>query len=38
MVRSGAIGELRLIRSSFSFPIDAGDWRLDPRAGRRGPL
>ena len=36
--RGGAIGELRLIRSSFSFPIDPGDWRLDPpgEAGRSG--
>jgi predicted dehydrogenase len=33
MVMNGAIGERRLIRSSFSFPIDAGDWRLDPRRG-----
>ncbi|MFO0891842.1 MAG: Gfo/Idh/MocA family oxidoreductase [Isosphaeraceae bacterium] len=32
-VAAGAIGELRLIRSSFSFPIDAGDWRLDPGRG-----
>jgi D-xylose 1-dehydrogenase (NADP+, D-xylono-1,5-lactone-forming) len=32
-VVSGAIGELRLIRSSHSFPIDAGDWRLDPARG-----
>jgi D-xylose 1-dehydrogenase (NADP+, D-xylono-1,5-lactone-forming) len=33
LVRSGLIGELRLIRSSFSFPIEAGDWRLDPARG-----
>jgi D-xylose 1-dehydrogenase (NADP+, D-xylono-1,5-lactone-forming) len=32
-VREGAIGELRLIRSSFSFPIEPGDWRLDPARG-----
>jgi xylose dehydrogenase (NAD/NADP) len=32
-LRDGAIGELRLIRSSFSFPIDPGDWRLDPARG-----
>jgi predicted dehydrogenase len=32
-VRDGALGELRLIRSSFSFPIDPGDWRLDPSRG-----
>jgi len=33
LVTSGAIGELRLIRSSFSFPIEPGDWRLDPARG-----
>ncbi len=33
IVRDGKIGPLRLIRSSFSFPIDAGDWRLDPARG-----
>jgi predicted dehydrogenase len=33
LVREGAIGELRLIRSSFSFPIAAGDWRLDLARG-----
>jgi xylose dehydrogenase (NAD/NADP) len=33
MVRDGAIGTLRLIRSSFSFPIEPGDWRLDPARG-----
>jgi D-xylose 1-dehydrogenase (NADP+, D-xylono-1,5-lactone-forming) len=33
LVRDGAIGELRLIRSSFSFPIEPGDWRLDPTRG-----
>ena len=33
LVAEGAIGELRLIRSSFSFPIDPGDWRLDPTRG-----
>ena len=33
MVRDGMIGELRLIRSSFSFPIGPSDWRLDPARG-----
>lgn len=33
LVRSGAIGALRLVRSSFSFPIEADDWRLDPARG-----
>ena len=33
MIREGVLGELRLIRSSFSFPIAPGDWRLDPARG-----
>ncbi len=33
LVNGGAIGELRLIRSSFSFPIAPGDWRLNPSRG-----
>lgn len=33
LVADGAIGELRLIRSSFSFPIDMSDWRLDANRG-----
>ena len=33
MVEQGAIGTLRLVRSSFSFPIEPGDWRLDPARG-----
>jgi D-xylose 1-dehydrogenase (NADP+, D-xylono-1,5-lactone-forming) len=33
MVQDGSLGELRLIRSSFSFPIEPGDWRLDPARG-----
>ena len=37
LVDDGAIGRLRLIRASFSFPIDPGDWRLDPARGG-GPL
>jgi predicted dehydrogenase len=32
-VESGEIGDLRLIRSSFSFSIDPNDWRLDPSRG-----
>jgi len=32
-VNRGLIGELRLIRSSFSFPIEPSDWRLDPARG-----
>jgi len=33
MVAEGGIGELRLVRASFSFPIEPGDWRLDPARG-----
>src|SRR5262249_34209751 len=33
LVAEGAIGDLRLVRSSFSFPIDPGDWRLDAARG-----
>jgi predicted dehydrogenase len=32
-VESGEIGDLRLIRSSFSFSIEPDDWRLDPKRG-----
>ena len=31
--RRRSIGDLRLIRSSFSFPIARDDWRLDPSRG-----
>jgi predicted dehydrogenase len=37
MVADGAIGKLKLIRASFSFPIDPTDWRLDPKRGG-GPV
>src|SRR4029077_5127650 len=33
LLAEGAISTLRLIRSSFSFPIDLNDWRLDPARG-----
>jgi D-xylose 1-dehydrogenase (NADP+, D-xylono-1,5-lactone-forming) len=33
LVADGAIGAIRLIRSSFSFPIESGDWRLDRSRG-----
>jgi predicted dehydrogenase len=32
-VKRGDIGELRLVRSSFSFPITPDDWRLDRARG-----
>ena len=33
LIADGAIGELRLIRASFSFLIEPGDWRHDPARG-----
>jgi xylose dehydrogenase (NAD/NADP) len=33
LLNEGAIGDLRLIRVSFSFPIDMTDWRLDATRG-----
>lgn len=33
LVADGRIGTLRLVRTSFSFPIDPSDWRLDPSRG-----
>jgi D-xylose 1-dehydrogenase (NADP+, D-xylono-1,5-lactone-forming) len=33
MVLEGAIGQLRLIRASFSFPMQGDDWRLNPKRG-----
>jgi D-xylose 1-dehydrogenase (NADP+, D-xylono-1,5-lactone-forming) len=32
-VANGEIGDLRLIRSSFSFPLELDDWRLEPDRG-----
>jgi predicted dehydrogenase len=32
-VAEGVIGQLRLIRASFSFPMQGDDWRLDPARG-----
>lgn len=33
MLRSGQLGELRLVKMDFSFDIDRDDWRLDPQRG-----
>ncbi|MBI2823308.1 MAG: Gfo/Idh/MocA family oxidoreductase [Planctomycetia bacterium] len=33
MLADGLLGELRLVTMDFSFDIDRGDWRLDPRHG-----
>lgn len=32
-VLAGEIGALRVVRTSFSFSIEEGDWRLDPARG-----
>ncbi|WP_165229967.1 Gfo/Idh/MocA family protein [Aquisphaera insulae] len=32
-IAQGLIGDLRLIRASFSFPIEGDDWRLDTARG-----
>lgn len=33
LVRTGAIGTVRLVRASFSFDIDRSDWRMEPDRG-----
>ncbi len=33
LVATGDLGELRLVRSSFSFAMAGDDWRLDPARG-----
>lgn len=33
LIRSNAIGSVRLVRCSFSFSVDPADWRLDPARG-----
>ena len=33
LIDAGAIGELRLINVSFSFPLDPGDWRMQTERG-----
>jgi predicted dehydrogenase len=33
LLAEGAIGDLRLINVSFSFRLDAGDWRMRPERG-----
>lgn len=33
MIRTGRLGELRLVKMDFSFDIDRSDWRLDPERG-----
>ena len=33
LVAEGRIGQVRLVKMDFSFPIEPGDWRLDPSRG-----
>lgn len=33
LVAEGRIGDVRLVKMDFSFPIEPGDWRLDPARG-----
>ena len=38
LIRSGALGQVEAIESSFGFPIDPGEWRLDKKLAGGGPL
>jgi len=38
LIRSGAIGQIEAIESSFGFPIAPGEWRLDKKMAGGGPL
>ena len=38
LIRSGAIGQIEAIESSFGFPIDPGEWRLNKKMAGGGPL
>ena len=38
LIRSGALGQVQAIESSFGFNIDPGEWRLDKKMSGGGPL
>jgi len=38
LIRSGAIGQVEAIESSFGFNCGAGEWRLDKKLAGGGPL
>src|SRR5580692_2463831 len=38
LIREGALGQVQAIESSFGFPIDRGEWRLDKKLAGGGPL
>jgi len=38
LIRSGAIGQVQAIESSFGFNIAPGEWRLDKKMAGGGPL
>ncbi len=33
LIEEGRIGDMRLVRTSFSFTIDPSDWRMNPGQG-----
>ena len=38
LIRSGALGQVQMIESSFGFNIKAGEWRLNRKLAGGGPL
>jgi predicted dehydrogenase len=38
LIRSGALGQVQMIESSFGFNIQAGEWRLNRKLAGGGPL
>jgi predicted dehydrogenase len=38
LIRSGALGQVQMIESSFGFNIRAGEWRLNRKLAGGGPL
>ncbi len=38
LIRSGALGQVQMIESSFGFNIRAGEWRLNKKLAGGGPL
>jgi len=38
LIRSGALGKVQIIESSFGFNIGKGEWRLDKRMAGGGPM
>jgi predicted dehydrogenase len=38
LIRTGQIGQVQTIESTFGFPIQAGEWRLNKKLAGGGPL